>query len=107
MAAVRTHTRRGVALALMSAAALVLSAGVSGAHGPAAKHSQEGLQVPLVTSPGVRIVDTVPFETGMISAAFARTGPYFYTSSLDSISVFDTSDPGHPRLTGTVDNLVF
>ncbi len=53
--------------------------------------------MPLATSPNVRLVDTVPVETGMISAAFARTGPYFYTSSLDSISVFDTSDPGHPR----------
>ena len=28
-------------------------------------------------------------------------------SSLDSVSVFDTSDPLHPRLTGTLANLVF
>ena len=107
MDAVHPNSRRGVALAFVSAAALVLSAGVPGAHGSAPKPSQQGLAVPLVTSPVVRLVDTVPYATGMISAAFARTGPYFYASSLDSISVFDTSDPAHPRLTGTVDNLVF
>ena len=108
MGTARTTARRSVAVAVLSAATLALSAGVAGAHGPdARKGAQAGMAVPLVTSPGVRLVDTVPYETGMISAAFARTGPYFYTSSLDSISVFDTSDPAHPRLTGTVDNLVF
>ena len=108
MAVLKPTARRTAGLAALSAAALFLSAGVAAAHGPDPKeNSQEGLEVPLVTSPGVRLVDTVPYETGMISAAFARTGPYFYTSSLDSISVFDTSDPAHPKLTGTVDNLVF
>ncbi len=100
--------RRGAVIALVGAATLVLTVGPAEAHGPDPQTSgQEGLAVPLVTSPGVRLVNTVPHATGMISAAFARTGPYFYTSSLNSISVFDTSDPTHPRLTGTVDNLVF
>ena len=107
MAAVGSNSRRGIALALVSAVALVLPAGVSGASGSVGPPRQEGLAVPLVTSPGVRLVTSVPYESGMISAAFARTGPYLYTSSLDSISVFDTSDPARPRLTGTVDNLVF
>jgi len=108
MAAIRVNSDRGIALSVVCAAAIVVPAGVADAHGPdASKGSQSGLAVPLVTSPGVRLVDTVPNSAGMISAAFARTGPYFYTSSLDSISVFDTTDPAHPRLTGTVDNLVF
>ena len=103
------HTaRRSVALAMLTAGALVLSAGAAGAHGADPKtEPQQGLEVPLVTSPGVRLVDTVPYETGMIAGVFAKTGPYFYASSLDSISVFDTSDPAHPKLAGTVDNLVF
>jgi hypothetical protein len=98
---------------VLLAAFLVGPGGTAWAHGPRADEHREfadpppGTSVPLVTSPNVRLVDTVPAETGMISAAFARTGPFFYTSSLDSISVFDTSDPLHPRLTGTVDNLVF
>ncbi len=65
-----------------------------------------GTSLPLVTSPNVRVVDSFP-ETLGISGEFARTGPYFYVSSLDSISVFDTSDPRHPRLRGTLANLVF
>ena len=103
--------RRTAALAAASAVVLFTSAGVAAAHGSHGseqhKEPQAGINVPLATSPNVRLVDTVPYETGMISAAFAKTGPYFYTSSLDSISVFDTSDPGHPQLVGTLDNLVF
>jgi hypothetical protein len=68
--------------------------------------SPSGVHVPLVTSPGVRLVSTFP-ETQGISGEFAKTGNYFYMSSLDSVSVFDTTDPLHPRLTGTLPNLVF
>jgi len=66
----------------------------------------DAANLPLVTSPNVRHVTTFP-ETQGISGEFARTGPYFYVSSLDSISVFDVSDPLRPRLTGTLANLVF
>ncbi len=65
-----------------------------------------GLSVPLLTSPNVSLVSSFP-ETAAISGCFARSAPYFYVSSLDSISVFDTSDPLHPELTGTLDNLTF
>ncbi|MFP5335459.1 MAG: hypothetical protein ACLGIV_09105 [Actinomycetes bacterium] len=100
-----------LAPAVLAVAALCLTPATASAHGPqpasGAGDSSAGATVPLVTSPNVRLVDTVPYETGMISGTFARTGSFFYASSLDSISVFDTSDPLHPRLTGTVDNLVF
>jgi hypothetical protein len=66
----------------------------------------DSLNAPLVTSPNVRLASTFP-ETQAISGEFARTGNYFYVSSLDSISVFDTSDPLKPKLTGTLANLVF
>jgi len=89
----------------------VLSATAASAHDPRADRpnrvtSPSGTYVPLVTSPGVRLVDTVPDTLG-ISGEFAKTGDFFYVSSLDSISVFDTSDPLHPKLTGTLPNLVF
>jgi hypothetical protein len=85
--------------------------GVASAHDPRADRpnrvtSPSGIHVPVITSPGVRLVDTFPDTLG-ISGEFARTGNYFYVSSLDSISVFDTSDPHHPKLTGTLANLVF
>ncbi|MGH2969270.1 MAG: LVIVD repeat-containing protein [Solirubrobacteraceae bacterium] len=89
----------------------VLSSGVASAHDPRDERpnramSPSGIHVPLVTSPGVRLVDNFP-ETQGISGEFAKTGDFFYVSSLDSISVFDTSDPLHPKLTGTLPNLVF
>jgi hypothetical protein len=89
----------------------VLSTAVASAHDPRADRpnrvtSPSGTYVPLVTSPGVRLVDNVPDTLG-ISGEFAKTGDYFYVSSLDSINVFDTSDPLHPKLTGTLPNLVF
>lgn len=66
----------------------------------------DGTSVPLVNSPNVRFVTNAP-ESSAISGCFASTAPYFYVSSLDSVSVFDTSDPRQPQLTGTLDNLTF
>jgi hypothetical protein len=65
-----------------------------------------GTSVPLVTSPNVRLVSTFP-ETQGISGEFAKTGNFFYVSSLDSISVFDTTNPRRPVLKGVLPNLVF
>ncbi|MQA25036.1 MAG: hypothetical protein GEU94_06110 [Micromonosporaceae bacterium] len=65
-----------------------------------------GVNVPLLSSPNVNLVTTFP-ETQAISGIFAKSAPYFYISSLDSISVFDVSDPLQPTLTGTLPNLVF
>jgi hypothetical protein len=89
----------------------VLSTAVASAHDPRADRpnratSPSGTYVPLVTSPGVRLVSTFP-ETQGISGEFARTGDFFYVSSLDSITVFDTSDPLRPQPRGTLANLVF
>lgn len=95
-------------------AVLTLLAGA----GPAAAHDDRermeekraeysgGLTVPLAMSPNVNFVSTVP-DTAGISGCFAKTAPYFYMSSLDSISVYDTSNALRPTLTGTVDNIVF
>jgi hypothetical protein len=102
---------------LAVAAAVVLAGGA--AAGPAAAHQNDeskaaekrtryldGVNVPVISSPNIRFVGNVP-ETAAISGVFARSAPYFYVSSTDSISVFDVSDPVRPRLTGTLPNLVF
>ena len=65
-----------------------------------------GLDVPVATSPNVHLLTTVP-DTAVISGVFARTGSYFYVSSTDTISVYDTSNPAAPVLKGTLPNLVF
>ncbi|MGH3655025.1 MAG: LVIVD repeat-containing protein [Micromonosporaceae bacterium] len=67
---------------------------------------QAGVNVPVVSTPNIDLVTTFP-ETQAISGTFATSAPYFYVSSLDSISVFDVSDPLQPKLTGTLPNLVF
>jgi hypothetical protein len=95
---------------LLVGAVLLVLPSVALAHDPRGDRPSRWIgtaaNLPLVTSPNVRLVSTFP-ETQGISGEFARTGDFFYMSSLDSVSVFDTSDPLHPRLTGTLANLVF
>ena len=100
-------------IALSAAAAMTLTAAApASAHGDAdrvekkrAEYS-EGTNIPLITSSNVNLVSTFPESAG-ISGCFAKSAPYFYMSTLDSISVFDVSDPLSPTLTGTVDNIAF
>lgn len=65
-----------------------------------------GTSVPIVSTPNIRHVANFP-DTAAISGCFGKTAPYFYVSSLDSVNVFDVSDPLKPKLTGVLDNLVF
>jgi hypothetical protein len=99
-----------VCRSLLAGALLLAVPSASLAHDPRGDRPSRWIgtasNLPLVTSPNVRLVDTFP-ETQGISGEFARTGNFFYVSSLDSISVFDTTDPLRPRLTGTLANLVF
>ncbi|HVF20471.1 MAG TPA: hypothetical protein VNA14_09530 [Mycobacteriales bacterium] len=62
--------------------------------------------VPLIMSANVKFVANFP-DTLSISGVFSRSAPYYYSSSLDSINVFDISNPRMPVLTGTLPNLVF
>ncbi|MDQ1629895.1 MAG: hypothetical protein QOI54_3639 [Actinomycetota bacterium] len=96
--------------AILVAAVLAPGAGAHGGGGPetAKKRAQymDGVSVPVVTSPNVRLVTNVP-DTAAISGVFAKSAPYFYVSSTDSITVYDVSDPLKPRPTGILANLVF
>ena len=69
------------------------------AEGPAAA------ALPL-TSDNVDFLGQVP-GSASISGCFAPTAPYFYTSGLESITVFDVSDPRSPQLTGKLVNALF
>ncbi len=62
--------------------------------------------VPLLASSNVELVNTIP-DTQAISGEFSQSSPHFYVSSLDSVSVFDISDPRAPRLTDTLPLAVF
>lgn len=64
------------------------------------------LATPGLSTPNIHHITTFP-ETTAISGVFAKSAPYFYVSSLDSVSVFDVSDPLSPKLTGTLPNLLF
>lgn len=74
--------------------------------GPGSGNSAEAVDTPIVTSDNVELLTTVP-GSATISGEFSPSAPYFYTSGLDSISVFDVSDPRNPKLTGKLANLVF
>jgi LPXTG-motif cell wall-anchored protein len=62
--------------------------------------------VPVIMSENVQLITNFP-DTLMISAEFAQTGDYLYTSSLDSVSAFDVSDPRDPQLLDTIINATF
>jgi hypothetical protein len=62
--------------------------------------------LPLLKSGNVHHRSNEPGSLG-VSGCFSKTAPYFYLSGLDSISVFDTSDPLDPTLVGKLDNVVF
>ena len=102
------------AVAALSLACLVGAAGPADAQtGSSGKDRKEkrqqfldGVSVPVVSTPNIRFVGNFP-DTAAISGVHAISAPYFYVSSTDSINVYDTSDPVHPRLTGTLPNLVF
>jgi hypothetical protein len=62
--------------------------------------------VPLVTSPNVTQVSNQPGSAG-ISGCFMRTDELFVTSGLDSVKVFDVTDPAAPREVGVLANALF
>jgi hypothetical protein len=98
-------TAAGAALALTVAPATAASAHEGGTTNPdrAAKRQQflAGTSVPVLSSPNVRFVTNVP-DTALISGVFAKTAPLFIASSLDSITVYDVSDPLKPTIKGVL-----
>ena len=93
-------------LGLVAPSPAVAHGGGAGATGSKRQQYQDGVSVPVVSSPNIRLVTNVP-DTAGISGVFARSAPHFYLSSTDSITVYDVSDPTHPTPAGVLPNLVF
>ncbi|MGI8698401.1 MAG: hypothetical protein ACR2J0_04560 [Mycobacteriales bacterium] len=96
-------------LTAAAAAALVIApAGAASAHGanPHVRTGTAALPTPILASPNVHLLANFP-DTQMISGVFSPDGKFFYSSSADSISVYDTSTPTLPVLKGILPNLVF
>ncbi|MCU1672738.1 MAG: hypothetical protein JWN77_851 [Frankiales bacterium] len=62
--------------------------------------------VPALTSDNVKQLAGLP-ETAAISMEFARSGPFAYVSSVDTISVLDLTDPRNPVLRGSLTQALF
>ena len=95
--------------ALLLATAVLTAAGVAVATTAGAQTGTAvGLDAPIpsVTSSNVKKIAGLP-ETAAISMEFARTGPYAYVSSLDTISVLDLTDPRAPKVRCTLTQALF
>ncbi|MGH3329886.1 MAG: hypothetical protein ACRDPJ_01155, partial [Nocardioidaceae bacterium] len=107
----RVAARLATALAAMAALTFT-AAGPASAHGDKERIEKmrseysAGVNVPLLTSPNVNLVASNPGSAG-ISGCFMKSAPIFVMSNLDSVDVYDVSDPLKPKLTGTLPNLVF
>ncbi len=112
-------TLRRTLTALLVAACLVLAMpGPASAHGDRQRAeemrkayaadggSPTSANVPLIESSNVSLLSTHPGSAG-ISGCFMKSAPVFVMSSLDSVKVFDVSDPRSPELTGTLPSLQF
>ena len=109
------HTRprpRLLALAGLAAVGLVATAAPAQAHGDHDRLEQiretvsADSSIPLVTSDNVSLVSNQPGSAG-ISGCFLRTDELFVTSGLDSVRVYDVSEPASPQQVGVLANLVF
>lgn len=109
--------RRSRLLRLVSAATLVLTAVLAGA-GAAQAHGDRdraermastydaGMNVPFVSSPNVRLAASRPGSAG-ISGCFLQSAPFFVMSGLESVTVYDVSDPTSPDAVGSMPSAQF
>ena len=92
--------------------AIVLPGAAAQAHGDReraermAQMYDAGMTVPFVASPNVRLAASRPGAAG-ISGCFLHSAPYFVMSGLDSLTVFDISDPVAPKSVGTMPSAQF
>jgi hypothetical protein len=75
-------------------------------HAAAVRSTADGTVVPLVTSDNVGYVTSDPGAAG-ISGCFMTSAPLFVTSNLESIKVYDVSEPAAPVMVGVLPGLKF
>ena len=96
-----------LATALLATAGIAVAATAGAVPGQASgPRGMQSVPIPTVTSDNVKQIAGIP-ETTAISMEFARTGPFAYVSSLDTISVLDLTDPRDPQLRGTLVQALF
>jgi hypothetical protein len=106
-------TAAGLVLSMVvSLTAVALTAAPAHAHGDQDRIQEilgtvsPDANIPLVTSPNVDLVANRPGTAG-ISGCFLRSAPLFVTSGLESVRVFDVSDPADPTQVGMLPNALF
>ncbi|GEP33167.1 hypothetical protein NSZ01_09350 [Nocardioides szechwanensis] len=67
---------------------------------------REGRTSSVVESDNIAHLGAHPTQTG-ISGCFLKTAPVFVTSGVDSLRVWNVSDPARPRVVGTLANALF
>ncbi len=101
----------GLSTALLLTGTL-LTAAPAYAHGDGDRIAQQrellssDQNIPLIASDNVSLASSNPSSTG-ISGCFTKTKPLFVQSNLDSVRVYDVSEPTRPALTGTLPSLQF
>ena len=96
-------------LAVSAALGLALAPSAAWAHDGGVQPGAVSAAVaalPTVSSPNIKKIAGIP-ETAAISMEFARTGPFAYVSSLDTLSVLDLRNPKAPVLRDTFVNALF
>ena len=88
------------ALTALSGLLLAFLLGVGG------KADAQGVSTPVTNSPNVELIDANPGTAG-ISGVFSRSAPYFYSSGLDQLIVWDVSNPRNPERVGELANAIF
>ncbi len=59
--------------------------------------------VPVFASDNVDLQFTLPDSVGAIATAFNPTSPVMYVNTLQGVSIYDTTDPAMPQLTGRLE----
>ncbi|MDP2773501.1 MAG: hypothetical protein Q8O61_08070 [Nocardioides sp.] len=100
-------------LAAVAAALVVgstLAAAPASAEDPSDRNREqslrEGRTSSVVESDKIAHLGAHPTQIG-ISGCFMKTAPVFVTSGLDSVRVWNVSDPASPRVVGTLANVLF
>ncbi len=111
------QTRLRAVVRLVTAVAATAALSLTAAS-PASAHSDKeriekmrseysaGMNIPLVASSNVNLVASDPGSAG-ISGCFMKSAPLFVMSNLETVKVYDVSDPLKPTLTGTLPSLQF
>jgi hypothetical protein len=88
---------------LLLAAALTALPAFAPAVSAIAPTADVAVPLPIVASSNVELLFTLPDAAGAFSSAFDPTRPLMYVNTGQGVSIYDTSDPAMPLLTGRLE----